>query len=357
MADQNPFLRLRHYKPGLIDPRENHATECLGLCMRVSEAIRKRVLRALFAGQNPRNISFGSACKIYTQHRAGRVGNIDLLIEFQNHVRIAIEAKIQSPEDTSQLQKYKDWIGKDGYIISLLRSQVKIFSGSTVDVRRVTWKELVSALNVHLEEYNSTDKLLVRYLTEYLEKQDALADDSSSSDTVQIHGAALEHIFTAIATSFGTPDFCILRDKRVPPHLEIGLPRWQRTFNDPYCRRLKITYMPQRWRRHAGESFHFIVVLWHKQLCSDWAGTSKRLKRWLPLLRSYHQRIIRDKGWHVDQVLLPPWSIASEPIFLYSESDPNYDYPMRDLGNSIPEITQGLVGIARRFVEIIDSLP
>src|SRR5258708_4997296 len=94
-AMQNPFTRLKHYKPDLIHPKENHATECLAACLQFSDEIRASFVAFLFDGMAS-TIPSVAALDVQSQQMAGELGIPDLVLQNQGICKIAIEVKVEA---------------------------------------------------------------------------------------------------------------------------------------------------------------------------------------------------------------------------------------------------------------------
>src|SRR5437870_3223492 len=120
---QNPFLRFKHYRPDVIHPRENHATETLAACLSLSDNIKREFIRFLFNGQLPFDVALCDSFEVSTQAQIGVYGIVDLLLELPNQQTIVVEVKINAPEDAEQIKKYRHWLDdtKEGekYVFSL----------------------------------------------------------------------------------------------------------------------------------------------------------------------------------------------------------------------------------------------
>ena len=146
----NPFVRLKHYRSVKIDPRENHATECLAACLAFSPRIAAEFIKFLFGDKLP-FVDFSSGVEVNTQHGVGD-GWIDLvLIHPPSGYIVVVEAKVGSLEDDphhrSQLGKYAAWLagqkGANGHIFTLVQNPKSDFPFEQYQVKaRRTWKEL-----------------------------------------------------------------------------------------------------------------------------------------------------------------------------------------------------------------------
>lgn len=75
-SNQNPFPRLKHYRPGTIAPQENHATESLAACLVLSQEFRRWFLSFLLGADNS-DRKFTDDYTVVTQERTD-FGILDL---------------------------------------------------------------------------------------------------------------------------------------------------------------------------------------------------------------------------------------------------------------------------------------
>ena len=110
----NPFVRLKHYRPDECHPKENHATEGLAACLRLSIPLRTAFLRLCHAGACPLDEVTISEVEVLTQEPLDK-GILDLYLTVPSRYHLAIEVKVDAKEDDRHREQsaiYKKWLQK-----------------------------------------------------------------------------------------------------------------------------------------------------------------------------------------------------------------------------------------------------
>lgn len=297
---QNPFRRLKHYRPDDIDPKENHATEALAACLVFSEAFRGEFIRFLFTGAGrpvPNAFSAPAQVEILTQHSTDESGTIDLLLR-AGECALVVEIKVNAPEKSdhhrSQLEKYHGWLQtnfREGWMFTLVR----LPDGekhSTV-LRRCTWSELAEVIGTFASQCeNQTDAALLQALEEYL-RLEGVVDKMDYSKLVDYGKgwaaeSALEALFakTTELVRFKIPDLLeprLYENKGESPSFQFGRKKWASTFREGWNNKIyawfctSVTEGPEC--KHC--EFRFEICLWHPGHGQDWKDVSSRLPQWM----------------------------------------------------------------------------
>jgi hypothetical protein len=299
---QNPFVKLKHYRPDVTHPTENHATEVLAACLVLSDNLRRGFIKFLFPEAVPFDAEELDSFTISTQAPIAGYGTVDLLIESPEKYTIVVEVKVSAPEDGEQIRKYRRWLeetrtGKR-LIFSLVQTpnpafKIREFGGNG----RRTWHELYTFLLGEFKEtLNETAEInLVKKLCNYLEVERIVSTWQPKQIVDYGKGVlarkALRTLFEQLEERFldldqGYLTKIFMKDDEWP-RLEIGMKSWSPIFGTKgYLNKLYIYYETAAVWEGAGERFYFEVFLWNKWHKGDWNKTESQLRYWIPYLKS-----------------------------------------------------------------------
>jgi hypothetical protein len=300
---QNPFVKLKHYRPDVTHPTENHATEVLAACLVLSDNLRRGFINFLLSKQDARlDAEELDSFTISTQVPIAGYGTVDLLIESQEKYTVVVEVKVSAHEDGEQIRKYRRWLqetrtGKR-LIFSLVQTpnrafKIREFGG---DGRR-TWHELYTFL---LREFkktlNETAEInLLEKLCNYLEVERIVSTWQPKQIVDYGKGVrartALRTLFEQVEERLLDLDqgylTKIVMKEDEWPRLEIGMKSWSSIFGTKgYLNKLYMYYETAAVWEGVGERFYFELALWNKWHKSDWKKTESQLRYWIPHLKS-----------------------------------------------------------------------
>ncbi|HEU5078740.1 MAG TPA: PD-(D/E)XK nuclease family protein [Opitutaceae bacterium] len=172
---ENSFIRLKYYRPYSIDPKENHSTEVLALCLRLSSKLRDEFLRLL--GESS---GFDNSWDVKTQYFHPTIGNdgknsvFDLVLinETQGLVYI-VEVNVESILRKEQIEKYcttapAAFPGAKINIFALLKLGEECPPGA----KHITWSQVAEKfIDATKDSPNSTDFNVARVMAGYLEQE------------------------------------------------------------------------------------------------------------------------------------------------------------------------------------------
>jgi hypothetical protein len=174
----NPFSRLKNYSPNYLDPQENYTTECLAACLVFSSKIRRAVIEYLLG--DDKTAVDSSEFEVITQEPI-EDGYIDLLLYQNGKFVIAVELKVNSPEDCDhhrkQLRNYRKWLDKREPVVrlfTLVRNEDDAFQPEKygADGRR-TWFGLYKRFQAMLRDtdLHDVESSLIKSFCDYLESE------------------------------------------------------------------------------------------------------------------------------------------------------------------------------------------
>ena len=297
----NPFVRLKHYRRDAINPIENHATEILGMCLSLSDNIKRDFVSFLFGSNVPFDLADAENLEVATQQQLGGYGIVDLLLEAPGLRNIVVEVKVEAKEDGSQIQKYRNWLDqtKEGekYVFSLVKRasdfKVEDFGG---DARR-TWGKLYEWLSNRKNELvEDSEVKIVDQLCDYLGTEGIVMTWKPRQIVDYGIGVfarkALRGLFDQLAEKLANRDAEYVTKPVTDhdnewPRLEIGMKSWSAIFGAKgYLNKLYIYYETKAAWGGEAERFHFNIVLWNKWHRGDWTRTESQLGLWIPHLTS-----------------------------------------------------------------------
>ena len=172
------FSRLKRYRTGdprsQINPKENHATECLAASLRLSEEIRETFLSLVFGGEIPEKICVEDV-EVDTQTTT-QAGRPDLVCtDFEGRTVAAVEVKVESPLKREQLERYlKNIEGKNPDAVLCALTKLPPGLGLLPDrVRSITWGDLAAELDRNqASDFDKTSQTLCREFVHYLDEED-----------------------------------------------------------------------------------------------------------------------------------------------------------------------------------------
>lgn len=291
---QNPFTRLKHYKPDKVHPKENHATECLAACLHFSDELRESFVEFLFAGMAVKPPS-ATALEIRTQQSVGEFGIPDLVLEEEGQCQIAVEIKVDAQLTERQVGKYGRWLGanKNGerFLFSLEKNPVYDFDiecVSGVRGRRRKWRDLYAWFAGRQNNFETTAAKVIASLCGYLEDEGIVSTWTPSQILAYGPGlrakSALSHCFSRVTDALQAVDAEYATEERFRagewPRLEVARSDWRRIFGPGYLGRVWAFYQAEGvWESNVSR-FYFCVFTWNDAFESDWAVAKKQLKSW-----------------------------------------------------------------------------
>jgi len=293
----NRFSRLKHYKPDLIDPKENHASECLAACIKWSAGIRGEVISMLFeAGAKV----FSNEYEKVETRATWPTCFPDIVMHFANAV-VVLEVKVGSPELSEQLEGYGDaWkciqeSGKELYIFSLVRSgNLSSEDLKAIGCYRITWSEIARRLSIIATQTSDpTTANLAKDLISYLEaeeifltmKPSTLNNYKAGLDARRALDTVFNHVESRIKDFWGK-DYTVHRRDRLNewPAITVDHPKWslrvgngvERPDNGRWFEVLVLSFcVPGVWESNE-HGFEVGISLWNR-----WWGNVE----WNPELR------------------------------------------------------------------------
>ena len=178
MTMKNLFSQLKNYLPNYLDPQENYTTECLAACLMLSSKVRRVVIEYLVG--DDRVAVESSELEVATQEPI-EDGYVDLVLQQNGRFVIAVEVKVNSPEDCdhhrNQLRNYKKWLDKRepvGRLFTLVRNEDDAFQSQKygADGRR-TWFGPYKRFQTMLRDndLHDVESSLIKNFCDYLESE------------------------------------------------------------------------------------------------------------------------------------------------------------------------------------------
>ncbi len=368
----NPFSRLKHYSQDIIDPQENHATECLAACLVFSPNIRQSFIKFL---SDKIQIDPSAEIEVDTQ-KTIEGGFIDMLLQQQDKFLVAVEVKIKSPENCDhhrdQLKTYRNWLDaknkSQGYLFTLVRSRDKAFNPQNYGAnRRLTWRELYNHFQQSLNKpstLSETEVNLIKNLCEYLESEGIVitfdtkdlfhyADGFKARD-------AINGIFQQVASKLEENGFETRANegnKNRLPELKISHIRWKHIFGKGENWKISLWFcVPGIWGENE-YGFSPSIELWDIGHHNDWEYTKLKLPNWLKTLKSKRCNWeVYGSNWNDCESNLPANKIQSEPKRIFVEIK-GVEINRGELAASDTDaLVSKLVGWVTEYAQLIDSL-
>ena len=338
---QNPFLRLKHYRTdqSLTDSKENHATEVLAACLVLSENLRADFLDFLFRGVRAVDRSQALALEVRTQEMIEGGQWVDLVIEEEAGLIVALEVKVGAPELAKQIRDYRKWLdqhtGRETHLFSLVKSpdpsfHIKQHGGHG----RRTWKDLYDTFSANKKRYADTlDANLIEHFCNYLEAEQIVSTWNPSQIPhfgVGVTASnALHSAFQQLETKLidSNPDFepKIVFKENEWPRLEVGMKSWQRVFGTTTdLKRLFVFWKTSAIWEGDKEGFYFEIKLWNKYQRGDWVATQKKLLKWITTLKTakfYFWADLKRRSLEMDEILAHTFAEPPTQVVGCSEDD------------------------------------
>jgi hypothetical protein len=363
----NPFQRLKHYSRDNLDPKENHATECLAACLVFSEKMRVAFLNFLFGREV---VESAGTINVVTQQPI-EGGYLDLVLQDPGKLVIAVEIKVGSPEDGDQLTRYATWLkGQpelNRYLFTLVRSANRSFDPISFGAEgRETWKNWYSQLRRMLkeEELSDCEVSLARHFCEYLEKENIVntynvGDLGAFAAGVQAR-KAVAGIFSEVGDRLqqeGFETFFVEHKTNEWPRLSIKHPDWKRVFGGEENWKLTLWFcVPGIWEA-TEHKFYLEIDLWHEAHRNSWKETQPKIANWVKLIEEQGFQVEMFTNWTKSQRLEPSTDVSSQPkrIIAFEKNNPGV---VIDRGTAIDEneLVQELACGAKRYAAIVKSL-
>jgi hypothetical protein len=172
--EQNFFQRLKHYRVEGTDPKENHATEVLAGCFKLSATFREIFLRLALSPPNQPEPTTG--WRVATQVSTPEGDRFDLDFVHSTGMRLVVEVKVGDELSDRQISGYYERLR----VVSDPRTRLAVLlrAGRKVpefthekDIHVVRWETLAEELNRHIAEASlvgSTDVALIEEVVDYL---------------------------------------------------------------------------------------------------------------------------------------------------------------------------------------------
>ena len=366
---QNPFHRLKHYRPGENDSKENHTTEALAACLVFSEPFRAKFLEFLFGGKGkvPKALADAGQVEIATQHSTRDFGTIDLLLRTgelrTDRFGVVVEIKVGAKEDErhkTQLDNYDSWL-ESGFgegeraLFTLVRNPDPQFEHSKAQRRE--WGELFKVIEEFIEDCDSsTDKALLKAFSDYLTLE-GVVDNMDYSKLVDYGkgwaaNKALEglqrQIKEKLEPNIGDLETAIDAKIGRSPCLLFGKISWERIFGPGFNNKTSVWFRtPATEGANYKECQFFVEIqLWSKWHQNDWEHTARRLPDWLKHFekKGCERGSITSRGawvpWDDKQALNQDnWYLIrlGMPIPVDAQKLENIDGLVRDLAERVEE--------------------
>jgi len=168
---QNPFSRLKHYRPGENHSKENHATESLAACLVLSEDFREIFIAFLFGGADrvPEQLAKNDAeIEVETQHSTDEGKFLDILLTAEGYA-VVVEVKVGASETEAQLDNYEHWLQEHYRKWSLFTLVQRDAPFQHRSAQRRFWADLYAeADRFATDSKNPTDGALLSCFCNYL---------------------------------------------------------------------------------------------------------------------------------------------------------------------------------------------
>ena len=366
----NPFVRLKHYRPKECNPKENHATESLAACLRLSVPLRSAFIRLCHRNVLPFDESRICEAHVVTQEQLG-TGILDLYISVPNHYHLGIEVKVAASEDVrhrEQAVAYSNWLQKQdppGRLISLVKIHDKQFDFRSCGIAdRLTWRNVYDCFMAQAAgAQGGTDAELARALCGYLVNEGIVMDYDVRSLVQFAEGmkaqTALEATFAQVTDKLETHGFetntRLKRDEW--PRLEVKRKEWTAIFGEGQNYRIYVWFqVPGIWDATEHE-FWPSIELYNQEYPSDWGRIQPRLESWFRVLREEKMKYeVYTKNWNECVPGLAAHRIVNAPVRItaYREQPAISQAEIVQLGPD--DLIGSLVDEVRELSEIIERL-
>jgi hypothetical protein len=300
---QNPFVKLKHYRPDVTNPAENHATEVLAACLVLSDKLKRGFIKFLSSKDVRFDAEELESFTISTQAPIAEYGTVDLLIESPEEspekYTIVVEVKVSAPEDGEQIRKYRRWLDETRtgkrYIFGLVQTpdpafKIREFGG---DGRR-TWGELYAFLSGEFKEtLNETIEInFVENLCNYLEVEKIVMNWNPKEIPAYGNGFRAKK---AVQTLFEQVDDKLKNSRQgfetkinmegTWPSLAVGHAEWSSIFGRKGAlQKVWVLYEPEGVDTGA-DRFYFTLSIWDKYQRNDWNLSKKMIPAWVNALK------------------------------------------------------------------------
>ena len=367
----NPFVRLKRYRPDERDAKENHSTECLAACLRLSLPLRRAFLRLCHAGACPLDEATISEVKVLTQEPLDK-GIFDLYLTVENRYHLVIEVKVdakEAPRHREQAVLYSEWLQKQvpqGTLLSLLKTPDRQFQYDSCGIaHRLTWREVFDCFRAEADNAQSeTDAELARAFCGYLVSEGIVMNYDIKSLVQFADGmkaqSALETTFSRVAEELAQHGFqANARFRRDQwPRLEVKNEKWSAIFGEGQNYRIYLWFqVPGIWNATEHE-FWLTLELYNREYPSNWESIQPRLEAWFQFLGEQRLKYeVYPKNWNQCELRLPASQISSVPVRIsaYKETPVISQAAMVQL--DADALVKSLVDEVRNLATLIDQLP
>ncbi len=299
---QNPFSRLKHYRPSENDSKENHATESLAACLVLSEDFRNTFIAFLFGGDDKvpepllRNLG---KMDVETQRSTDEGKFLDLLLTTQGY-GVVVEVKVEAAEDLrhrAQLDNYEHWLQGEfpgqWSLFTLVKNPDTQFAHQSA--KRRLWANLYDeAKRFAAGCTNPTDRALLTNFCEYLllervvDNMDytKLADYGKGWVAETVLKSVFENTCEKLKARIGDDLLAEMTDwKRQVPRFELGRKSWARLFgeegwNNKVYDWIETSAFDAKCPSDSCK-LQWVIWLWCKDHGQDWGRIRKSLPTWL----------------------------------------------------------------------------
>jgi hypothetical protein len=362
---QNPFLRLKHYRPDQLDPKENHATESLAACLAFSAGFRAGFLTFLYDGTRappPQALANPADVEVETQLQTEGFGILDLLLRSGSSgvvVEVKVGAKERDKRHKDQLDNYHLWCTKhlkESALFTLVRDRDPGFAHEAL-TRRCLWSEFYAYAQKFIAgSDNPTDRALIKALCDYLEME-GVVDNMDYSKLVDYgKGWAAEKAFEGLLRQTTERIERNIDDLTSGSHtklgespcLQFGRASWDKhVFGPGFNNKVTVWFCTPVTEGPDCQAceFRFEIQLWNRWHQNDWNFTTKRLAGWLNHLSKpgFEVGAYANRGkwipWDAGQPLTQANNYVVCPL-LAAPSLPVSEDSLRDIGSLASELAK-----------------
>jgi hypothetical protein len=366
IGDYNPFMRLKHYKPDMCDPKENHATESLAACLHFSANLKIAFLKLLSVTEHETVLA---QAEVTTQEPMND-GLIDLYLSKPGHFHVGVEVKINALEDERhkrQMLRYSQCLSKKeppGKLLSLVRSPTNFDFKNCGISKRITWRDVHECFKRQAQS-GGTDAELAAAFCDYLQKEGIVMNYDVATLCQYAIGikaqTALDGTFTQVTDTLAGEGYetnIQSRRKDRWPKLEIRNDRWKTVFGEGENYKINIWFcVPQIWDA-TEHGFLFSLEIWNEEYPNDWKFICPRLPRWLDTLNKAGLHYNVWNTWREEgQTDVSAERITACPVRISASYNDHRDIGEQEIKKfSQEDLVRWLVDRTHRFSELIEQL-
>ena len=378
---QNPFSRLKHYRPGENDSKENHATESLAACLVLSKDFRKLFIAFLFGGDDkvPEQFSKYDAkiddgkIEVKTQHFTDEGKFLDILLTAEGY-GFVVEVKIGASETVAQLDNYERWLQEHYQKWSLFTLVQRDAPFQHRSAKRRFWADLYAeAERFAADSTSPTDRALLDCFCKYLTSEGVVMNTDFTKLVDYGKGWAAEQALADLFSEveqlvfqrFGSepPNTVRFESKGWPPALMFGRNGgWERIFGKSVtnCKVTMWCCTPATVPVNSECEFHLWVQLWNPWHGNPWEIAAGALPAWFNHFDEEHF----EKGSYPKRNPWPkcqwlPWNANARP-----DSERWHCVKLRqplsataERLENIEELSRELADRVEECIRLVDSLP